>query len=377
MIEKRLTLNQDKSVCLVWGTKKQKMEIKEELEEKPLMCGKVKISLVMYDKWLGDILHSDRLAESVLETIRQREGKVKGAALEIVDIVDDWRARVVRGFQSGLFLCESCCIPSLLYNAGSWIDMSKEAEKRLDALQIWFLRMLLRQGQGVPSGAILWELAALSMGRRVWREKLCLSLHIARLGEETLARKVWDEQELFQWPGLANEAEHIAQELGVERVSDTKLSNKDYRCVVTEACHKYDEVMLREQMENKIKCAKILEDEYGRKTYFSKLLPGEVREYFSTRVMMLPLGGNFSKDNRFRRTGWLCLCGAREEQEHIRRDCPKYDDIRKKYGDLTDDDSLVQFYREVLERRDKVREEEENEEKRKRRKEEEEDEKDE
>ena len=180
MIEKRLTLNEDKLVYLVWGTKKQKEEIEEELLVKPLMCGKVKISVVKYDKWLGDILHSDGLAESVMETIIQREGKVKGAALEIVDIVDDWRARVVGGFASGLFLWESCCIPSLLYNAGSWLDMSKEAEKRLDALQMWFLRMLLRQGQGVPSGAILWEVAALSMGRRVWREKLCLSLHIAR-----------------------------------------------------------------------------------------------------------------------------------------------------------------------------------------------------
>ena len=70
--------------------------------------------------------------------------------------------------------------------------MSKEAEERLDALQNWFLRMLLRQGQGVPSGAILWEVAALSMGMRVWREKLCLSFHIARLSEDTLARKVWE-----------------------------------------------------------------------------------------------------------------------------------------------------------------------------------------
>ena len=46
MIEKRLTLNEDKSVCLVWGNKKQKEEIEEELLVKPLMCGKVKISVV-------------------------------------------------------------------------------------------------------------------------------------------------------------------------------------------------------------------------------------------------------------------------------------------------------------------------------------------
>ena len=141
--------------------------MKEELDKKPLKCGEVTIKVAEYDKWLGDYLHSAGLAESVMETIRQRTGKVKGAALEIVDIVEDWRASVVGGFKTGLFLWESCCIPSLLYNAGSWLQLSKEAEKSLDDLQGWYLRMLLRQGQGVPSGAILWESAVLSMGRRV------------------------------------------------------------------------------------------------------------------------------------------------------------------------------------------------------------------
>jgi hypothetical protein len=274
--------------------------------------------------------------------------------------------KVVGGFVSGLFLWESCCIPSLLYNAGSWLDMSKEAEKRLDALQIWFLRMLLRQGQGVPSGAILWEVAALSMGRRVWREKLCLSLHIARLDEASLARKVWEEQRMFEWPGLAAEADTIARELGVESVIETRMSKKDYRDTVTEACHKYDSIMLKEKRENKTKCSKIISEEYGRKSYFSKMMPGEVRDYFSTRVMMLPLAGNYSKDNRFRRTGWLCLCGEREEQEHIRLHCRKYNGIRVKYTDLLSDDNLVQFFREVLDRRDMVCEEEEKEEEKRR-----------
>ena len=142
------------------------------------------------------MLHGDGLAESVMRTIKEREGKVKGAALEIADIVDDWRAKTVGGFTTGLFLWESCCVPSLLYNAGSWINMSKEAEKRLDGLQSWYLRILLRQGQDALSSAMLWEFAVLSMGRQVWREKLSLGLHISQLGEDTLAKKVWREQEL-------------------------------------------------------------------------------------------------------------------------------------------------------------------------------------
>ena len=204
--------------------------------------------------------------------------------------------------------------------------MSKEAEKRLDALQNWFLRILLRQGPGAPSSAILWELQVLSMARRIWREKLCLSLHVARLGEDTLANKVWKEQQLYNWPGLAKESKEIAEKLGVEDVDETLLTASQYRKTVTEACESYDARLLKEDMMDKIKCAKIVSEEYGRKEYVARLVPGEVRDYFATRVSMIALAGNFSRDNRFRRTGWLCLCGEREEQEHVRLHCNVYKD---------------------------------------------------
>ena len=58
------------------------------------------------------------------------------------------------------------------------------------------------------------------------------------------------------------------------------------------------------------------------------------------------------------------VCGEREDQEHILKHCKKYEDIREKYGDIEDDNSLVSFFREVLERREKVREEEQKEKKR-------------
>jgi hypothetical protein len=133
---------------------------------------------------------------------------------------------------------------------------------------------------------------------------------------------------------------------------------------VTDACYKYDKKMLRDKMRDKIKCEKILSEGYGSKQYFSRLLPGQVRDYFSTLVKMLPLAGNYSRDKRFRRTGWLCLCGEREEHEHSILHCKNYDDIQGSYSDLENDDNLALFFKEVLERRDKVREDEEKEEKR-------------
>jgi hypothetical protein len=98
---------------------------------------------------------------------------------------------------------------------------------------------------------MLWETGTLSVALRVDREKLCLALHIARLGEDTLAKRVWEEQRVYGWLGLAREAEEISQLLGVERVEDTQLTSKCYRAEVTAACHRENEKRLREQMEGK------------------------------------------------------------------------------------------------------------------------------
>ena len=59
------------------------------IEGATLKCGEVTIKVVESDKWLGDYLHCGGLAASVLETLGKREGKVRGAALEIAPIVDD------------------------------------------------------------------------------------------------------------------------------------------------------------------------------------------------------------------------------------------------------------------------------------------------
>ena len=81
-----------------------------------------------------------------------------------------------------------------------------------------------------------------------------MALHIVRLGEDTLAKRIWVEQKLYNWPGLAREAEDISQQLGVERVEDTKMSMKCYRAEVTAACHRMNETRLRKLMEWKEKC---------------------------------------------------------------------------------------------------------------------------
>ena len=61
-----------------------------------------------------------------------------------------------------------------------------------------------------------------------------------------------------------------------------------------------------------------------------------------------------------------CVSAGSKKNRNILRHCEKYQDVREKYGGIEDDDSLVGFFREVLKRRDKVREEKQKEEKRRR-----------
>ena len=76
---------------------------------------------------------------------------------------------------------------------------------------------------------------------------------------------------------------------------------------------------------------------------------------------MQPFAGNYSKDKRFMKSNWLCKCGQeREEENHlISGSCDVYGDIRNNYGHLDNDEDLVKFFSEVLERRDTLLEEDE------------------
>jgi hypothetical protein len=105
-------------------------------------------------------------------------------------------------------------------------------------------------------------------------------------------------------------------------------------------------------------------DKYGKKEYISKERISDIRQWYRTRVGLLPFAGNYSKDRKYARTDWMCRCQEeKEDQMHIiSGKCPVYSDIKGKYAKLERDSDLVDFFREVLERRDLVDEMEEEEE---------------
>ena len=361
MMKKRnLKLNEAKSVCIIMGKPKQKKELTLILENEPLMCGGLKTMEKQTDKWLGQHISARGLADSVAVTVASREGKVRGAALEIAAIVEDWRSAAAGGMETALLLWEACCVPSLLHGAGTWVEVAKTTVKKLNQLQQWFVRLILRVGPGTPLAALAWDTGLLDMELRIWKEKLLLILHLRSLEEDTLAGWIYKEQVEKDWEGLAKETKEICIELKIEDVNKTNMSKKEYKKMIDLALQVKDKDNVLKQAEGKEKCKRVKEECYGKKKYMSENKISEVRELFKTRFGLQPFAGNFSHDRRFSSSEWKCKCGeAKEQEDHLRSgECEVYGDIRRKHGNLDDDISLLAFFREVLARREELEEEE-------------------
>ena len=348
-----LKLNKDKSVLIVMGSKNQKKDIIEELENNPITCGEVKMNIKDADKWLGQQLSTGGLAESVAATVEKREAKIKGAALEIATIVNDWRAEAAGGMNTALLLWEACLVPSLLQGASTWVEVSEKTVKKLNSLQQWFLRLILQVGPGTPVAALGWETGVLDMKLRIYQEKLALISHIKSMDEKSLASQMYREQLEKGWPGLAKEAKEICEELEIEDINTSTLTKSEFKRLIKGAIRTKNEAILKEMAHEKSKCKNIMKEDYGRKEYMNEMKIEDVRFMFKGRVGLLPFAGNYENDKKFSRTNWLCRCGEKEKEAHITSgNCPIYDDIWEKRGDLENNEDLVKFFSAVLERRD-------------------------
>ena len=323
----------------------------DNLIESPIMCGEDEIKVKEEYKWLGQQMASGGLGESVAATVAAREAKVRGAAMEITSIVKDWRTRAVGGMETALILWEACIVPTLLHGAGTWTNMTARTVDKLNSLQMWFTRMVLEVGPGAPLAALRWDTGLVDMKLRIWKEKVLMIFHLRSLGENSLANQVYREQVAKGWPGLAVETKNICEVLRIEDVNTTSLNKKEYKQLLNDAISKSDEDIIKSLAKGKSKCDRIFQEKYGKKLYLTEQNISQTRDWFRSRFGLQKFAGNYSNDQRFAKTNWLCRCGVREEEVHLAK-CQVYNDIASRYNDLREDSQLVAFLKEVLERRE-------------------------
>jgi hypothetical protein len=190
------------------------------------------------------------------------------------------------------------------------------------------------------------------MSFRVWEEKARMILFIRGLDRTSLSRTVYEEQMLNKWPGLAWETAQICMKLGIEDVNLTNTDKSTYMKIFVEACHKSNEEDLRSLATGK--CERISQETYEKKEYILFKNISTARQHYRTRWGMQAFAGNYSHDNRYAKSNWLCLClESREEENHLESGtCKVYGDLTHQYSDLTCDENLADLFRQVLARRE-------------------------
>ena len=150
----------------------------------------------------------------------------------------------------------------------------------------------------------------------------------------------------------------ICEDLRIKDCNETNMDKKSYRMSVINACH----IVNKERIlvaASDVKCSRIKDEEYGRKSYIQTQNIKQCRNWFRTRFGLKKIAGNYSHSKKHEKTNWMCRCGSEREVEGhiIRGQCEVYGDLRSQFGDLQEDNNLVQYFQAVLDRRDSLEEE--------------------
>ena len=88
LAKKKLKSNQTKSRYVLLGSEEFKAKTRQEAKEAPVMMGSHIMEESPEEKYLGDQIHTDGLAASILSTIDKRLGKVIGKINIIMNLAE-------------------------------------------------------------------------------------------------------------------------------------------------------------------------------------------------------------------------------------------------------------------------------------------------
>ena len=358
-LEKQLKFHPRKSCFLVLGTENYKAKVNLESKEEPIKLGKDILHGKDEEKYLGDVLSSEGLAESVQATVRDRTGKVKGAIYELGVLIEDIRMQAVGGMDTAIELYESCIVPSLLANCATWMEIRKETEEKLDAIQDLFGKVLLQMPQSTPKLSIRAALGLLGFRHRVWQEKILLVMAIWQQEEDCLARQVLEEQVRQGWPGLASEVKEICRQVGLPDATDQKTSlDKD---AIKDAIKVHHLQSLKDNMTGE-KLQIMKRTDMREKRPYTKLRVDECRMAFRLEVFQFDCRANMP--TRYKRDLRCRACGPGvgeqekeqqeeeghiEDQEHLEV-CKGYGELWEGLGPSTEQSRIRYFMRVKLKR---------------------------
>ena len=131
--------------------------VEDELKLNPIEFGKFKMIRKSEDKYLGQILHEDGLAESVAATVASRAGRFKGAIFEIRSVIEEFSMESMGGMMAAKTLLERALLPSLLSGSCNWTGIRKTTEDDCDDLLLMYWRVMMKVPESTPKIGLISE----------------------------------------------------------------------------------------------------------------------------------------------------------------------------------------------------------------------------
>ena len=187
-----------------------------------------KLNIKSSEKYLGQTIQSN-LSVSAFETVKQREGKLKGAAMEVKAIIEDYEMKAIGGLAAAWELWERALLPSLLSGAGTWLGKIDNTVKRCNQIQNFYWRVVCNVPESCPKLALLCETFNVDMKYRIMNQKCQLLLQIKGLDKEALARQIYQHAEDTSSPGLGQEVRDICRLIQIPDLNKHNIEKQQSR----------------------------------------------------------------------------------------------------------------------------------------------------
>ena len=345
---KLLDFNLSKSCYLPIGKSKNFIGHEEQLRSQPItLCGK-SMPCVNEAKLLGDWLSHHGLSQSVATTVKKRKGLAIASIYEIRAVVKDCRSNIIGGLQTGIDLWEAAVVPMLLFNAETWVEVSKGTVEELEQIQKRFLRCLLSVGVGCPTPSLYLETGSMLISNRILQRKLLFLHHLATLPDTSLAKEVYDIQTQLSLPGLVNECQEFLSNhelYSIERYTKSAWKRK-IKWLVFEK-NKDDLIaMSRKYKKIEFDCETDLST---RHLFLRNFSVNDGRMLFKIRSKMVPLiQMNFPSDRKYADNSWICPgCSVSLDTQNHALVCSAYESIRAQL-DLSKDIGLANYFQQII-----------------------------
>ena len=351
MQEQTLMAHPDKTGYLILGTKKVKEDMRKELQLNPIDFDKFILKEKDKDKYLGQIFESN-LSTSALATVQDRIGKIKGAAIEIKSIIEEFQMQAIAGCMAAWELWEHVLLPSLMSGAGTWIGDVKEAVDLCDKTQNFFWRLILEVPESCIKVALRSETNMIGMKWRVWESKCILLKQIQELEDTALARRVSQEAYEKGWPGLQQEVEDICKDIGIPNINKFNIPRSQIKEAIFFSHYKD----MREEIGRSSKLEDIKNEDFRNiQPYFKDKSIENTRLAFRIRTKLVKnIPGNFKNMYKNNKEGLKCTQCSEDilTQSHCII-CPGMGELRDGLN-LEDISDMVTFFRRVMKKRTNI-----------------------